>query len=253
MPRVLDRIPSPPSESARYPIRSAPTAVVLREVHWRLTGDFPLDQGEEGACVGFGVSAELSAEPVALPTGTPFAFKLYAHAREQDKAMGNDWPSGATVLAGLKAARKLGLIEGYRWAQTFEDIRYAVITHGSVVMGTNWYSLMDAWTRDGLVQVGGHIRGGHAWTLIGYIPDHPVMGEVFEAVNSWGPDWGIGGRFYIRADDVRRLFAENGEAAIVTDTPQVPEPAPAPARKWPRIPLWFRKWLASMGIVEPGR
>jgi hypothetical protein len=229
-----------------------PRAVVLVERHWRLTGDFPLDQGAVGACVGFGRSPELSAEPVALPTGSPFAQRLYGLAQAEDRAMGHDYGSGVTVLAGLKAAKKLGLIQGYRWARSFDDIRDAVVAHGSVVMGTNWYSLMDAWTNDGLVEVGGYVRGGHCWTIVGYIPDHPKWGEVFAAVNSWGTGWGLVGRFYMRADDVRRLLAEKGEAAIVTDTPQAPTPPPppAPARRWPRIPAWFRAWLASVGVVE---
>jgi hypothetical protein len=234
---LLDRIPSPPSESARYPLRSlVRRAVTPKEVHWDLTGDFPLDQGSEGACVGFGTSAELSALPIALPTGTPFANKLYQLARAEDAAMGYHYPDGATVLGGLKAAKKLGLIEGYAWAQSFEDIRDAVLGHGSVVMGTDWLTGMDSWDDDGVLSVSGEVRGGHCWAIVGYVPDHPRHGELFELCNSWGPGWGLHGRAYVTATGLRALFEANGEAAIVTDTPVTPiVPSPTPRR--PASPL----------------
>lgn len=225
----LDRIPSPPSNSAAYPIRGAvPAGAERRQIRWELTGDFPLDQGVEGACTAFGTSAELSALPIAIPTGNTFAFDLYEHVRAEDRAMGYHFASGATMLAAMRAAKKLGHIQGYRWAQTVDDIRDALLTHGSVVMGTWWYSGMDTWDEHGLVRVTGDRRGGHAWTVVGYHPQHPSLGEVFEAINSWGPDWGVRGRFYLTAADLEMLFLDDGEAAIVTDTPQEPDPAPQP-------------------------
>lgn len=252
----LDRRPSPPSESARYPMRAlVRTTVERRERHWSLTGDFPLDQGDEGACVGFGTSAELSAEPVAVPTGNVYANRLYALAQAEDRAMGQYFDDGASVLGGMRAARKQGVVASYLWAESIDDIRDAVITHGSVVMGTNWHAGMDEPRADGFIRAAGEVRGGHCYALIGYVPDHPTWGEVFEGVNSWGPSWGDRGRFLIPVSDVAELLAADGEAAIVTDVPVavVPVPAPTPqpaARPWPRIPQWFRSWLASIGIVE---
>lgn len=229
----LDRIPSPPSNSAAYPIRGLiPAGVERRQVSWELTGDYPLDQGVEGACVGFGTSAELSALPIAIPTGTEFAFDLYELARAEDQKMGYNFPSGATVLGGLRAAHHLGHIQGYRWAQTIGDIRDAVLTHGSVVMGTWWYSGMDSWDDHGLIRVTGERRGGHCWTIVGYHPHHPVHGEVFEGINSWGADWGVRGRFHLTAADLEMLFTDDGEAAIVTDTPQEPAPEPVYAGRY---------------------
>lgn len=230
---ILDRIPSPPSNSAAYPIRALiPTSPERREVHWHLTGDFPLDQGVEGACTAFGTSAELSALPIAIPTGNTFAFNLYEHIRAEDRAMGYVFPSGATMLAAMRAAKRHGHIQGYRWAQTVDDIRDAVQTHGSVVMGTWWYSGMDSWDDHGLIRVTGERRGGHCWTIVGYHPHHPVHGEVFEGINSWGADWGVRGRFHLTAADLEMLFTDDGEAAIVTDTPQQPAPEPVYAGRY---------------------
>lgn len=249
LPR-LDRHPSPPSQSARYPMRALIRATVeRREQHWRLTGDFPLDQGSEGACVGFGTAAELSAEPVAVATGNAYANRLYALARAEDRAMGQYYDEGATVLGGMRAARKLGVVASYLWASSIDEIRDAVISHGSVVMGTDWREGMDSPAADGFIRATGEARGGHCYGLVGYIPNHPDRGEVFEGINSWGPWWGARGRFLIPVADVAELFAAGGEAAIVTDTPIAPTP-PAP-RPWPRLPKWFRAWLAALGIVEP--
>lgn len=233
---TFDRHPSPRSKSHRYTVRQAGVAraVPRTETHWRLTPDFPLDQGSEGACVGFGLSAELSADPVMLPTGTPFAQRLYELARDEDHAMGLDYPEGATVLGGLRAAQKLGQIQGYAWATTSDELCDAVVQHGSAVLGTAWKSGMDRLTRDALARVTGYVRGGHCYTIIGYIPRFGITDpftkrtryyEVYELINSWGPEYGRAGRFYMLRRDVDRLvFAEDGEAAIVTDTPITPAP-----------------------------
>lgn len=252
--RTFDRIPSPPSESARYPIpfRAGPE---LRDVDWTLTGDFPLDQGVEGACVGFGLAAELSAIPISIPTGNSQALDFYQGARGQDREMGYDFPSGATVLGGLRHLQKTGRIAGYRWAERFEDILGALQEHGSVVMGTDWFSGMDSPDAFGVVEVSGSVRGGHCWTVVGYWRNHPVAGECYVAINSWGDRFGDRGRFLIKPDGLRRLFERGGEAAIVTDVEVVPVPEPEPpappkARKWPKIPRWFREWLRERNVVE---
>lgn len=258
--RVFDRIPSPPSESWRYTVRRAGVRQARErvEVHWGLTPDFPLNQAEEGACVGFGVSAELSADPIMLPTGTPFAFRLYELARERDRAMGLHFPEGATVLGGLLAARDLGQIQGFAWAQTSDELLDAVLGHGSVVLGTNWWSGMDQLTSEGLARIKGWVRGGHCYTIIGYIPRFAVRDrttgpisyfEVYELINSWGPGYGRNGRFYMLRKEVDRLvFEENGEAAIVTDTPITPAPVP----HWRIALVQLRAFLSQWGRYAVG-
>lgn len=235
--RTFDRHRSPRSKSYRYTVRQAGVLKALPrvETHWQLTPDFPLDQGSEGACVGFGLSAELSADPVMLPTGSPFAQRLYELARDQDHGMGLNFPEGATVLGGLRAAQQLGQIQGYAWATTSDELLDAVLGHGSVVLGTDWRSGMDKLTREAVARVRGYVRGGHCYTIVGYLPRFPIADpitrkvryyEVYELINSWGPEYGKNGRFYMLRSEVDRLvFAQGGEAAIVTDTPITPAPA----------------------------
>jgi hypothetical protein len=61
-----------------------------------------LDQGKEGACVGFAWSHELAAYPVRVEVDDEFArSKIYAEAQKID-----EWPGeayhGTSVLAGAK-------------------------------------------------------------------------------------------------------------------------------------------------------
>ena len=37
--------------------------------------------------------------------------------------------------------------------------------------------------------------------------------------NSWGPDWGIGGRFYWTAATWARLFSEGGDVTVPRTAP----------------------------------
>jgi hypothetical protein len=261
--RTFDRIPSPPSESHRYSVRRAgiPAGVDTVETHWGLTAEFPLDQGEEGACVGFGTSAELSADPIQVVTGDEFAQRLYRLARSEDHAMGLDFPSGASVLGGLRAAKRLGVIQGFAWAQNSEQLRDAVLSHGSVILGTDWVAGMDRLTREFLARATGPVRGGHCYTIIGYVPrfryvdpdDGKVKtAEAYELINSWGPSYGRKGRFYMLRDEVDDLvFARGGEAAIVTDVEITPAPEPAPEPGSPvALALWIRALRTFIEMVR---
>jgi hypothetical protein len=227
----LDRVISPRSRSAEYPIGADPriaAGIALRDVEWSLTPDYPLDQGVEGACVGFGCSAELSAEPQQWPTGNGFARQLFTRAQARDAARGYLFPNGATVLGGLESARDMGLIQGFRWAQSFDDIALGLMV-GPVVMGTDVTASMYATGAHAEWIASGEYIGGHCWAIIGYRLRHELFGEpAYWAINSWGPSFGANGRMWVRESTMRRLWDRAAEAAIVTDSPITPTPA-APA------------------------
>ena len=61
----LDRIKFFDDRSRGFPIRALVGPKELRSYTWRC--DIFLDQGNEGACVGFGVSYELAARPSEVP------------------------------------------------------------------------------------------------------------------------------------------------------------------------------------------
>lgn len=224
-PRVLDRLPHFDERSRQYGIRALlPEQIARVKKIW----DVPttvLDQGPIGACVGFGWAGELAAAPVTaqqLPgapvIGNPYALDLYHRAQAEDQAMGNNWPEGASVLAGAKAVTKMGLVNEYRWAFGIDDAIDAIISHGPVVLGIPWYDSMFVPDQRGLVTVAGTVAGGHCLVAYGYVPNDPTLGgDVIWLRNSWGPAWGVNGTAYIRITDLSRLLSEKGDCCVPTD------------------------------------
>lgn len=181
-----------------------------------------LDQGSEGACVGFawtGATIAKPMPPVEQPEfvqGNNFAIQLYKEAQKVDPWPGEDY-SGTSVLAGAKIAKQKGIIDEYRWCFSVEELRDAVVNVGPVVIGVNWYKDMYGTDKNGIVKVSGDHVGGHAIMVTGFIPDHNLNNlstPVFEWVNSWGPGYGKGGRGYITYKDMERLVKERAEMCV---------------------------------------
>lgn len=226
----LGRVPQFDPRSRQFPARAltGPVgAVRRRRVTW--SPGPVLDQGREGACVGFGVTHELLASPVrvdlsraSLPSGwaadpDTFARQVYRAAQRIDPWEGESY-EGTSVLAGVKTAQQLGLVREYRWAFSIEELRAALLTLGPVVVGT--------WWRSGMYRpVGGQLRvvgekvGGHCWLVIGYEPEMVLGGQppqpMYLAQNSWGPGWGLGGCAWITEADLAGLLADEGEACVL--------------------------------------
>jgi len=170
--------------------------------------------------VGFGWTGEALSTPVAVSLGrvgpaepNAFARDVYHRAQRIDEWAGEDY-EGTSVLAGAKIMKQLGLLREYRWAFSIEDVALALSTTGPVVLGIPWYYGMYE-APGGILEntgrlVGGHCILAHAYRKAGVIfPDEPAIGLL----NSWGPDWGIGGKAWIRQSDLAELLAE-GEACV---------------------------------------
>jgi hypothetical protein len=236
MPRpdvILDRRPHHDPRSLGFPIRPLLAAIPTDRGRRRIWTPGPLlDQGREGACVGFGLAGELGATPVVDQVTNAFALDLYARAQTVDRAEGRDYgpDGGATVLAGIKAAQQLGLVASYRWCgvagvPVIEDVIDAVIRHSPVVLGIRWLDGMYETRPDGLVEVSGPEVGGHCLYVHGWWPAHPQLGDVLVWQNSWGPAYGEvdvstghgTGRGFIRPADLEQLLATDGDAVVLTD------------------------------------
>jgi hypothetical protein len=179
-----------------------------RSYTWRC--DIWLDQGREGACVGFAVTAEAAARPVIVTGLTDRdALAVYRRARELDQWPGEDY-SGTSVLAGIKAGVELGWFREYRWAFGEPDLRLAVGYRGPAILGVNWYEGMRQPDDVGFVHLAGAVIGGHAILCLGYSKKR----DAYRLHNSWGQDWGQIGECWITRDDLARLLAEEGEACI---------------------------------------
>lgn len=208
--------------SKDYPVRSLinKIGVDLKRVHWE--EGTVLDQGREGACVGFAWVGELLTQPVApkvQPTeklGNALASSYYKRAQKIDQWPGEDY-EGTSVLAGAKVMKEKGHIESYRWCFGIEDVRDALLTTGPVVIGIPWKSGMYSTGKGGLVKVSGSNVGGHALVLTGYDPFMTINGrkyEVFRWRNSWGTEYGVDGSGYIKYNDLEKLLKQNAEACV---------------------------------------
>lgn len=226
----LDWVSQHDEKSLNFPVRSVLASYVEERPRTWKPGSV-LDQGREGACVGFAWTAELLASPrpesALTSVGNAFARQVYQEAQRIDEWEGEAY-EGTSVLAGAKVLQSRGYFEEYRWAFSIEDVRDAVIEEGPVVLGIPWHEGMYDTRPSGLVDISGPIVGGHAITLYGYHPRMRIWGEdwrarhrVFRWRNSWGPTYGKTGNGLIRYEDLRDLLAGWGEACVPMDRKKV--------------------------------
>lgn len=170
-----------------------------------------LDQGSEGACVGFGTANSLAVTPKRRKDVTDeMARAIYRQAQRVDEWEGENY-SGTSVLAGMKTAQSFGYIKAYYWATNLRQMQTAVAHVGPLVIGVNWYSGMFNTDSNGFLQVTGNVEGGHCVTLVGV----DLKKEAFVLQNSWGEDWGVQSRALLSFADTERLVIhEHGEAAV---------------------------------------
>jgi hypothetical protein len=206
--------------SLRDTLRSTPRRV---DTLWRV-GPI-LDQGSEGACVGFGWTAQTLADPFSsdltkIPKAhvpkepQPFAFYVYKSAQKIDEWPGEDY-EGTSVLAGARIMKRYKLISSYSWAFSLDDVVDGIIARGPVVLGIPWYESMYEAPR-GRVVVSGKEVGGHCILAVGYRRSSEKFGgrESVILQNSWGPSWGESGLAEISLDDLSALLRKQGEACL---------------------------------------
>lgn len=215
----LGRLVQFDERSRNYPLRTMLTdEMPVRSMTWRC--DPRLDQGSEGACVGFAWSHELAAYPVVVDTDDAFARSVYRAAQKLDPWPGEDY-EGTSVLAGAKAVQDLGHMDEYRWAFGIDDVLRAIGYHGPVVVGVQWQAGMREPRPSGLLEVdqSGGFVGGHAILLRGLtlksrLPGEPRGVPVVRFRNSWGADWGSNGDCFMHVENLAWLLDQQGECCI---------------------------------------
>lgn len=201
--------------SRAYPVRETVAAAKPRSYTWSCGRH--LDQGQEGACVGFACAHELLARPcVVKGVGSKAALDVYHEAQRVDPWPGGAYPGadpyyeGTSVLAGVQTLKALGLVGEYRWAFGLDDLVLAVGHKGPALLGVNWYTGMLDADDDGFVRVSGGLAGGHAILCKGV----SVTTRTFTLHNSWGASWGRGGDCLVSWDDMEFLLDRDGEACV---------------------------------------
>lgn len=223
----LDRLVEFDIASRNYPVTAVlPRAAVPVTKLWTIPAGEPvLDQGREGACVGFGVTNELRFDPVPIGglSATFARERIYWPAQRIDQWPGGAYPGaapfyeGTSVLAGIKTAAKLGYYGEYRWAFGEADLALAVSHLGPAVIGVNWYTGMFRPDARGYLNATGQVEGGHCTLVIGLNARY----SYYTIYNSWGPGWGKAGTARIRRSTMDRLLREEGDAAIITQRNQL--------------------------------
>ena len=175
-----------------------------------------LDQGTEGACVGFGWTGFLNARPVKHEYGNEMGFDVYHRAQQIDEWPGVDY-SGTSVRAGAKVLRERGHVNAYAFTQDAETLARFVLNQGPAPIGVNWHQGMDRVDSEGYIYPTGSVRGGHCTIVDGVV--FGVEGQVdrFRIRNSWGTSWGLNGRCRIRTEDLQQLFSAGGTACIAVE------------------------------------
>jgi hypothetical protein len=221
-PRTFDWGVNYDERSKDFPIRAVIRKAVKRKNRLWQVGPI-LDQGSEGACVGFGWTAEGLASPVRvnlsrLKVRAPkepnkFAQYVYAFAKTIDEYDGVDY-EGTSVLAGAKSMQTFGLLKEYRWAFSMNEVIDSIISKGPVVLGIPWYDGMYE-APGGVLKVSGENIGGHCILAVGYRVASPLAGGKDTVIlqNSWGTEWGINGLAEIEVSELAKLVAE-GEACL---------------------------------------
>lgn len=182
----------------------------------------PLDQGQDGHCVGFSSAGLLAAKPQAYTVDNSTGDKIFFAAQSIDRAEGRNYDDGATVLAGMKACQNAQFFSKYGWCFGVDDVINWIVRKGPVILGINWHEDMFNPSPEGLLSVTGAVAGGHAILANGYWPHHPEFDDVVVLTNSWGRNWGRNGRAYLPMEGLQTLLSEEGEAAAPTELPVHP-------------------------------
>lgn len=196
--------------SRLYLADRAPIVDVLHE-----SVGLPLNQGDVGSCTGNALVGARNSAPDYEPGDRPLteadALAIY---ETETRMEGQPYPPsdpGGSGLMVCKAGIMMGLITDYRHAFGIQHALEALVLH-PVMIGSGWYSSFDETDADGLIEIapGAELRGGHEYVLNQIVAkDQLVFGW-----NSWGGNYGLGGRFGMTFALLARLLGEGGDATV---------------------------------------
>lgn len=238
----LDRLVEFDERSREFRVGSVVATEKPKERIWYLGRALMGNQGQEGACVEFGImhsvlSAPKRAASIVSQKVWPNHL-IYWPAQGQPKSWlptdwsGDPWPGGSypeatptyegtSVLTGLKVGLALGMYKGFYWALTLDEFLQGLGSVGSGVIGIWWTKGMSEPNQYGLIEATGPDVGGHCVCVLGMdygkrFPDGRVF-DVLVIAQSWGPDHGVRGIVYLPIDQFDGLRQRQGEAAFITD------------------------------------
>lgn len=193
---------------------SAPRAPKVVSVTHAAQG-LPLDQGSIGSCTANALCGALDSSP-DNQSGKTFAESSAVQLYElETKLEGKPYPPndpGGSGLMVCKAARELGWISAYQHAFGVQHALEALVLR-PVITGVGWYTSFDTPDpKTGLVDIatGATVRGGHEVVADAIDADKQLVWFW----NSWGPEFGLGGRFCMSFGTWEQLLSEQGDVTV---------------------------------------
>lgn len=108
----------------------------------------------------------------------------------------------------------------YLWVTDPDIEREYLATRGMLLQGTDFLSGMETPDKHGYVEPTGDVIGGHEYVKAWWFgPRHYKYPNSYMYVNSWGANWGINGRFFMKADADHFLWLQsNGDLVSPIET-----------------------------------
>ncbi|WP_346837089.1 C1 family peptidase [Microbulbifer sp. SAOS-129_SWC] len=205
-----------------------------------------LDQGNDGACTGFGLAAvinrlyQLQNHPLKVSP-----WMLYHMARRYDEWAGEDysgsscrgaikgWQNSGVCLDELYGNNEAGLLgfeqledaksrtigAYYRIHPQITDMHSAInetgIIYVSAAVHAGWQALVPYKDGQFTIERSDSTIGGHAFAIVGYNEDG------FWVQNSWGEDWGHKGIALWRYEDWLESVYDAWVIQVALPTPQI--------------------------------
>lgn len=207
----LGRVPSPPDPQdhvleMHVPRMASRIAQLPPQFFSHYYGPV-LNQGDTPRCVAYG-NAFMRAMGQARDVHRIDQFdpdELYARCKEVDGWAGDGtYPRVALdillhrgmLVAASKVPEEVGQfrgIEAYARLTSLEEIKVAIRTFGAAGIGSPWYRSWFTPQADGTLDAPDIDDGGHFWDAVGWSDRRRAL----RAQNSWGPEWGQKGRFWV--------------------------------------------------------
>lgn len=206
------------SRSWDYRAEEAPEVVDTEHA----THGLPLNQGVVGKCTAEAGVGCVNTEPL-WSDGKPIRTDGDSDALylQETTDQGAPWggPSNPSVndtggsgLAVCKAMVELEWVTSYAHTFSLQAMLKALVLRGGM-MGSYWYDSMDRPDPNtGIVSVSPNadIRGGHEY--FAYLID--VEKQLVGFWNSWGPEFGLGGKFAMTWDTIDDLLHQQGDYTV---------------------------------------
>jgi len=239
------REPLDRTHEEKYPVRAVGISGVsnvnlvmeLPYFHWEW------DQGQEGACVGFGGC--MTATVRNLYDRRVKGVKPYTHRYDpwwlwNEAKKIDPWPdtnpgdhNGTSVAASMDVMRTQGLIkvdgrsntpniaygiESNHWARTVDEMRACIARHQPISIGVDWHTNFDRPQADASNEywigrgdwAATTVRGGHCVCVYGASDRR----QAFRIKNSWGRSYPL---VWLPYSTMQTLLDRGGEATIITD------------------------------------